>query len=169
MTASCPKQYIFSPQVTPSVGSSPPSITPPVFTHRENIVLTYPYISPTLTIRLRTPSFGDTNVVTVESVRNVTVSNVPRFYRDPTWPVAEILTYNIEATYDVRTVDLTSYPLASLVEFQTFIRDSIGSEIGLLDFNNVQWHGFILNPDAPFLRNQLNNSAINLIFRGIRA
>lgn len=164
----CPKQWIFAPQVTPSVGSNPPSTTPPTYSHQNYTTLTYPYVSPTLTIRLRNPSFGDSSVTTVESTKNVTLGNVPRFYRDPIWPVAEIITYNLEANYEKRTSDLATYIFSSLEEFRAFILASAGAEIGLLDHEGVQWRGFILNPDTSYSRNQVNNTSLSLVFRGTR-
>lgn len=165
---SCRKQYSFSPQVTPLAGGHPPSTTAPTYSHRAYITLTYPYTSPTLTIKLRNPAFGDTSVTTVESVKNVTLGNVPKFYRDSIWPVVEILNYQLEANYDVRTPDLATYLYSSLQEFLIFIKASLGDEIGLLDHEGVQWRGFILNPDAQSMRTQVNNTTINISFRGTR-
>lgn len=165
----CPKQYIFSPQVTPGLSSNPPSTTAPTYVLQDYMVLSYPVTSPTLTINVRNPDLDDTYNVTVESAKNVTLGNDPQFGRDSNWPIADILTFKISALYKKRTSAFTGYALSSVDEILAFFKATAGQMIKLVDHDGITWTGFVLNPDTQVVHSQEHDSSLTIIFRGVQS
>lgn len=112
-------------------------LTPPVLGSRSTIVLTYPYVSPTNTLELRNPEFQNPDTMDIQNVLTRSRGGDLILIRDPLWPVVETKSYKIV------TITAVKKEL-----FKTFLQESRGKEIGLLDYENRQWHGIILNPNA---------------------
>lgn len=157
MTSTCPKQWIFSPQVT-VVGSIPvPSTMPPTFSKKTDLVLSYPYPTPSITCTLRAPELGNDNTLTVEAVRQVTMANVMVIGRNPIWPIVEIYKYTFSTLTD-----------AQVDSYFNFINASAGKEIGLRDHRDQNYRGYILNPEAAVSTDQSCSNNLSISFRGIR-
>lgn len=100
---------------------------------RDGMRLTWPYVSPTLTVNLRNPKFGntavlDTNVATLRN-RSGELKQVNGF------PTAEIFSFAFEALSEALKDELVAFLIASAAD-----------EIGLLDHEDRQWRGVIVSP-----------------------
>ena len=151
----CRDEWLFAPQVTVIGGIETPSTTAPVFSHQSTLVLTYPYVSPTLTVTLRSPKLGDSQTVTVESSRQTTLGNALRIGRNPIWPKVDVFSFLFEA--------LTEEVVEEYFEFSIA---SAGKVIGLRDHRNRQYYGFILNPDGASSSEQVCSKDLEISFRG---
>jgi hypothetical protein len=127
---------------TPFVGSSTdPNFTPPPTTaptlgyHR--LLLTYPYVSPSVSLTLRNPAFGDKDRLGFNRINRVTRGGTLIVFSDPKWPKTETLSVQVDG--------LTQRQANDVIDF---LRSSLGKEIGLLDWENRQWRGVIITPDA---------------------
>ncbi len=157
MTTPCPVIWKFAPQVTTIPGTTTPSTVAPTFALRSDVVLTFPYTSPTTTLTIpMAPAFGDSRVVTVESVRNSSMNGILTTVRNPLWPTIEIFTYTFASLEDEMIDD-----------YFDFVESSLGLEIGLRDHRNQNWRGFILNPDGVSSQEQNCDSNLSLSFRGV--
>jgi hypothetical protein len=150
----CPEK-----EYTPFVGESlddtyaEVSVTPPtlgsgVFT------LTYPRVSPTLTLTLKSPTFGNTDAVTFQRIDRVTRGGERKIYSDTDWGSWETLQLTIE---NICGTDID--------EILTFLNSSLGKEIGLLDWENRTWRGFINQPDTDVIP-QVGGFRVQITFEG---
>lgn len=112
-------------------------MTPPTLVARSTIVLTWPYVSPTLTLTIRNPEFRNTHRSVRKRIYRTTRGGTIKAYRNTTWPVTEELQYEFKGLSE-----------ASKVALVTFLKSSLGQEIGLLDFETRQWRGIIVQPDS---------------------
>lgn len=115
---------------------SPPSITVPVLGDG-TLTLTYPFVTPTSTIILRNPDFGNSERLEFNRVQRETRGGTLVLFADRKWPKQQVLSLDISALSETQAQD-----------FLDFIAESLGKEIGLLDYENRQWKGIIVNPDA---------------------
>ena len=126
---------------TPFVGTVTSGITPPPTTAptlgTATLTLTFPFVSPTTTLVLRNPELNNQEKFQFARINRSTRGGDLTVFADSTWPKQETLKVQIEA--------LTTAQKDSLV---TFLDDSLGLEIGLLDDENRQWRGIITQPDA---------------------
>ena len=152
---SCDVRWRFAPQVTVIGGQPTPSTVAPIYIDHSDVELTYPYVSPTLTITLRSPKLGDVRNITVEAARNVSMGGYLTIGRNTIWPIVQIFTYDFEALDE----DL-------IEDYFDFIRASVGQEIGLRDHRGLTWRGFILNPDGASTNHQVCDSSLSINFRG---
>ena len=109
------------------------SITVPDPIHPTPIILTFGSES----ITLKIPEIGDSDKIEVDRVQAQTRGGDLIIFRDPEWPITEILKYKI-----------TNMIRHQADELLNFFQDSIGSLITLVDYQGVSWQGVILTPDA---------------------
>lgn len=114
----------------------PPSATPPTL-GEATLTLTWPYVMPTTTLVLRNPEWDNREMLGFTRIVRETRGGTLEVYGDPDWPQTTTLSLTIEG--------LTT---AQAEGFIDFLRDSLGQEIGLLDWENRQWRGIITTPDA---------------------
>jgi hypothetical protein len=100
-----------------------------------SVTLTYPYTSPTTTLVIRSPKFGDIRAVDHQLLlgRNRGGKVLP--YKDANWPTFRVLKMKWEALTD-----------AEANSFIQFFKDASAAEIGFLDWNSDQYRGLIKNP-----------------------
>ncbi len=86
---------------------------------------------------MRNPEFGDRNTLTFTRINQTTRGGTLTVFADPDWPKFQTLSVQVKALSD----------LAAAAVLQ-FLEDSLGQEIGLLDWEGRQWRGIITNPDT---------------------
>jgi hypothetical protein len=147
-------------QYSPFVGSStdttytPPSIVVPTL-NRTTLTLTHPYVAPTTTLVLRNPQFNDKDRLNFNRINRETRGGTLIVFADPKWPKTQTLAVQIDA--------LSQAKAANLIDF---LRDSLGQEIGLLDWDGRQWRGIITTPEAEVTDNGPCDKVIVFEFQG---
>jgi hypothetical protein len=146
---------------TPFVGTNgdgdattPPSTTEPTL-GSAILTLTYPYVTPTSTLVLRNPEFGNQTTLNYSRIFGETRGGTLIVFSDPIWPKIKTLSMQINALSEAQVQDLLD-----------FFGDSLGQEIGLLDWENRQWRGIILTPDAEVTDNGECNKTVSIQFEG---
>ena len=114
----------------------PPPATPPTL-GTATLTLTWPYVTPTSTLVLRNPEFGNSESLAFTRIIRETRGGTLEVYGDPDWPQTTTLSITVDGL-----------PGAIAEDFLQFLEDSLGQEIGLLDWENRQWRGIITTPDA---------------------
>lgn len=155
MTIACRDEWLFAPQVTVIGGIPTPSTTPPVFVSHVDLVLTYPFVSPTQTVTLRAPKLGDTHQVTVEAVRQQTMGGVTTMGRNGIWPIVDIYNFQFDGL-----------PNDVIEAYFAFAILTAGQIVGLRDHLGRLFYGFILNPDGESNSEQVCNNSLEISFRG---
>lgn len=144
---------------TPFVGTSDPNYTPPSTVeptlgyHR--LRLTYPYTSPSLSLTLPNPAFSDKDRLSFNRINRETRGGTLIVFADPKWPKTQTLALQVDNLNPNQAEDMI-----------TFLRSSLGKEIGLLDWENRQWRGIITTPDARVTHVGRNDRSIAFEFQG---
>lgn len=120
---------------------SPMSPTLPTLTPQSYITLTYPYVTPTFTVHLRSPKLGDERRMSTTWVRERSRSGELIGFFDPSWPKTETVSLQFEALSEAQATDLLA-----------MAHESLGEEIGYLDYDGRQWRGIITTPTAEILQ-----------------
>jgi hypothetical protein len=145
----------YSPFIGASNGDyTPPSATPPVL-GTGVLTLTYPYVSPTTTLVLRNPNTGNNDKLTYNRLNQQTRGGSLVVFADPQWP-----------KFKTRSFQIDAIPDASAPLLLQFLQDSLGLEIGLLDWEGRQWRGIIVNPEAVITQLGACNYSVSLDFEG---
>lgn len=121
--------------------------------------LTYPIASPTLTLILKDPDFGDVLRVEHGAIVRATRSDELKSFRDATWQNIETTAYQF--------VTLTE---AKVDELKTFLKTSAGLEVAIAtDHLGNTWHGIIISIVTDIVR-RLDTCAydVTLEFRGTK-
>lgn len=128
----------YSPMIGSYSGSdyTPPPASGPVL-GTGTLTLTYPYSSPTTTLVLRNPEFGNSDKLTYNRLNQTTRGGTLTVFADPQWPKFKTRSFHVTGLSDAMADSLLQ-----------FLEDSLGQEIGLLDWEGRQWHGLITNPDT---------------------
>jgi hypothetical protein len=111
------------------------SKTAPTLSMRQTVILTWPYTSPTLTIILDAPVFNNHDTIKISRIARQTRGGELKMFRYSIWPTVERLQL---------TFDRISQTIAG--NLKTFLKSSVGQDIGYLDHESRQWKGFIINP-----------------------
>lgn len=126
----CRQDKSFSPN-----GAAP--YTAPSIVERRNVILTWPFSSPQLSLELRRPEFNNLEKKVYKRIVRQSRGGDLVAFRDPQWPKIARLNYTVHMVHQ-------SDPQSIL----DFFEASLGQEVGLLDFESRQWVGFITTPDA---------------------
>jgi hypothetical protein len=149
---SCIKQHVSfkieggcaEKEYSPFVGSSEDDgyeeieLDAPELIEAGKIVFTYPATSPTITLELKSPAFGNTDAIQFSLIDRTTRGGDRILFSDPDWPTAEILDFTIE-----------NAKRQQMLDFVDFVNASLGKEIGLLDWEGRSWRGVIIAPQSP--------------------
>ena len=128
----------YSPSISP--GNSyltPPPAIGPLFVKSSTITLTFPFVSPTTTLTMRAPQLGNKETLALRRINRVTRGNSLRIFNNRTWPRDHILSISVSG--------LEKTMVDNLIDF---INESLGMDIGYLDYESRQWKGIIINPKA---------------------
>lgn len=132
-------------------------ITGPItsLTTQNNIILTYPPITPTRTLILRVPEFGNTDALSQHRISRESRGGELIIFKDVIWPKIEQLNYQIQNLTEQQSIDLLN-----------FLHLTVGKEIRLRDYENITWQGIILNPDSEVTQDGNCKFSFNLEFEG---
>lgn len=131
-----------------------PSARPPT-TPVAQVTLEYPSTSPTLTLTLRAPAFGDRDGQRVTRIVRETRGGTLKVFRDPIWPRQE----RVQATF-------VALKETKGQEVLAFYEASLGKEIKLTDHLSRTWLGIILQNDDPIVRNRRDGVDVSFAFEG---
>jgi len=144
---------------TPFVGASDPDYTPPSTTEptlgSARLRLTYPYLSPTLTLTLPNPAFSDKDRLNFNRINRETRGGTLVVFSDPKWPKTQTLALQVDNLNPNQAEDMI-----------TFLRTSLGKEIGLRDWEDRLWRGIITTPDARITHVKRHDRSIAFEFQG---
>ena len=138
----------------PQVGTGGISTIAPVF-GVATLTLTHPFVTPTTTLVLTNPNFGNTESLHFSRINRESRGGTLLIFRDPTWPERQALNITVDFLKEAQK--------ASLLQF---FQDSLGTEIGLLDNENRQWKGIVVNPDAEVTQVGKDNYSVTFEFEG---
>lgn len=113
----------------------------PTITIRDHTTLFYPFSSPTLTVNLRNPEFGDIDSVDTNAVMRQTRGGEFKTVKETSWFSQETLSLSFKS--------LTRLQAVSLIDL---FEESAGDEIGLIDWYGRTWKGFISENPSEILQ-----------------
>lgn len=105
----------------------------PSLTETGSLIIEYPTTSPTITLTLPAPKFGNTDSVKVKRAFNRARGLEIKSTKNAIWPRNDVFTFS----FDSLTED-------EKYGFLTLINTSLGKEVRLTDHENRVWIGFIL-------------------------
>ena len=144
-------------QYSPFIGSGSPAIpaTMPVLGDAK-VTLTYPFVSPTTTLMLRNPQFGNVDRLSFDRINRETRGGTLIMFADPKWPKQQTMNVAFQA--------LTRAMKNSLL---TFLAASLGQDIGYLDHENRQWVGIVTTPEATVQNDSRGGYTVTFEFEGV--
>lgn len=146
----------YSPGISEDIYDYPaPSPITPTLIRRHTTVLTWPYNSPLLTVELRNPNFDNVEQFEFRRINRRTRGGDLDLYRDENWPKVKRLIYSFTYLSETNRADLFK-----------FLQRSLGTEIGILDFESRQWHGLLLTPANAISEPKRNGFSFSLEFEG---
>jgi len=134
----------------PAMSATPPTLGSGVLT------LTHPRVSPTTTLVLKNPDFGNSDVLRFTKVDRRTRGGDRKIFSDLGWGSTQSFELTIS---NVCSTDVT------IDEMLDFLNTSLGEEIGLLDWENRQWKGIIVAPETD-VTPQRGGWSVRIIFEG---
>lgn len=140
----------YSPTIGASTDPNAPAPPPATLTlvKQSSVTLSYPIVSPTESVTIRAPEFGDLRRLNFDRINRESRGGILQIFTDPTWPKQEIL--------EVQFTALKESEAQAVIDFFTA---TLGQEIKLVDWYGRTWHGFIVNPEA----SQLTRSRRNVV------
>jgi hypothetical protein len=118
---------------------------------RRGVTFFYPWSSPTTTLDLRGPDFGNRNRLEFQRINRETRGGTLIIWADPIWPKNERLVLNFAG--------LTEAEGQSALDF---IALSLGKEIGFTDWEGNTVHGVIMTPSEPLVRDGRHSLSLGL-------
>lgn len=120
----------------PYADSSVDFPTEPVLTYQD-ITLEYPTTSPTHSITLPVPLFGDREEMLITRIQRQTRGGVIKTFTQSDWPKIRTFRYKFD-----------SLPTSKITEMFTFLGVTLGLKMRLTDHEGRQWDGYIVNPQG---------------------
>lgn len=127
--------------------------TTPALGSTDETVLTYPVVSPSLTLSIRNPKFGNVKIVDDNTLVRKNRGGEVMIYKDPNWPTFHIMRISFEALSD-----------DNIADWKTFFQTSAGLEIGLLDWEGRQWTGQILTNISEIIKAGADDCTYEIAF-----
>ena len=169
-TDSCAKQHVTfkitggdcpGKEYAPHIGSSDgPDVYPavpaaaPVLTSG-TLTLTHPRVSPTLTLVLKNPDFGNTDILDFAKIDRKTRGGDRKIFSDLDWGQTQSFSLTVTNLCTTTTLD----------QIITFLNTSLGEEIGLTDWEGRVWKGIIVAPESDVASNA-GGYRVDIIFEG---
>lgn len=149
-------------EYTPFVGESGDDSFPEVSTDvpvlgEFTLRLTHPFTEPTLYLNLKNPDFGNADVLRFTKIDRTTRGGDRKIFSDLGWGSTQSFELTVSNICD------TTATIDDLIDF---LNTSLGEEIGLLDWENRQWRGIIVEPETT-VTPQVGGHSIRLVFEGI--
>ena len=137
---------------SPFVGSttdpdapSPPKTGQPVIGDSSGVTFFYPAVDPTLSIHLRGPEFDNKDSLAFHRIKRESRGGTLIVFADQIWPKIQHLTFQFNGLAEDEAQN-----------FLDFCRQTLGKEVGLLDWENREWRGVIVSPQDPIVRDHRN-------------
>lgn len=127
----------------------------PILVKQSSVTLFYPTVSPTLTVQIRAPEFGDRDRLLHDKINRDTRGGSLKIFADTTWPKLQIL--------EMQFTGLKETEAQAVLDF---FEDTLGLEVGFTDWEGRTWHGVIVSPDRELVRTKRNNVDISFEFEG---
>ena len=118
------------------------------------LTLTYPIESPTNTLTLENPDFGNTDTLSFTRIDRNTRGGDRKIFSDPKWASWERL--------EGIVTDLCEVDADTII---AFLQASLGKEIGLLDWEGRTWSGIVVAPETE-VTNDVGGFSFKLTFEG---
>lgn len=127
----------------------------PVLTKKDFVTLFWPTTSPTITLQIRAPEFGDRDRLQHDKINRETRGGSLKIFADTTWPKLQIL--------EMQFIALKETEAQSLLDF---FEDTLGLLVGFTDWENRTWHGVIVSPEREIVRSKRNSIDVAFEFEG---
>lgn len=145
LTPKCCRIYSYAPLVEPNPltlnGEAivPMKVLSPLdpFALQNTVSYTYPFVSPTLTLTLNAPEFGNKELNAQKRVLRPTRGGTLKNYKSKNWAKYTRLNLDFEILKEQDYLDLLN-----------FLSTSLGDEIGFRDHEGRVWKGIITNPNT---------------------
>jgi len=122
----------------------------------------YPTTSPTSTVTLRNPEFGNVIRHNTNAENRNTLGGEFKSVKNADWPNQTIQVYTFK---ELRDIDSSS----TLYLFKAFLQTTAGLEMKVTDHNGDVWHGYIITPVTEIITEHDNCSyTISFEFLGIK-
>lgn len=122
--------------------------------------LWYPFVTPIIQVDLRNPKFGNNKQIDSSAIVRKNRGQELITFKDSTWPKFTSFKMSIEG---LNTTDITNW--------KAFIQQvgAAGHPIGLKDYLNRTWRGFIVSNDTDIIQKDPNkcNYEISFEFLGV--
>ncbi len=144
-------------QYHPFIGGGPGTSIPATMPTLGNakVTLTYPFVSPSTTLVLRNPQFGNIDRLSFDRINRETRGGTLIMFVDPKWPKQQVM-----------NVTITALKRSQKDALLAFFNTSIGQDIGYLDHENRLWRGIILTPEAIITNNDRGGYTVTFEFEG---
>lgn len=108
-----------------------------------SITLSYPTVTPTITLTLRGPELGNTSQFNTQRVNEESRGGSLIIFRKPDWPKTK--------QFQMSFTGLTEAEGQQLI---TLIETSLGKPVKLIDWTGRQFTGIITSTQSPIVRNR---------------
>lgn len=112
-------------------------LIPPTIIENGELVIVYPTTSPTHTVTLRAPMFGNKHEHQATRINRKSIGHVQYTYSDPQWPKMETFRWQFDG--------LSVSQRDSLV---ALVKVSLGKLVRVTDYEGRIWDGLIVNPNG---------------------
>ena len=143
----------YHPFIGDGPGTSIPATMPTLGTAK--VTLTYPFVSPTTTLVLRNPQFGNIDRLAFDRINRETRGGTLIMFVDPEWNKQQVM-----------NVTITALKRSQKDALLAFLNTSIGQDIGYLDHENRQWKGLVLTPEAVVTNNDRGGYTVTFELEG---
>ena len=145
---------------SPFIGSStdenapaPPLVTQPTIIPLNQVTLTCPAVSSSIT--LRNPELGDKDISQFQRINRETRGGTLVVFSDPIWPRTQKL-----------ILEFTGLTEEKGQEFLTFLNLALGQYVELKDWESTTWGGVLTAPQSPIIRDGTCKVSVTVEFEG---
>jgi len=134
----------YSPSIGGGTNPNSPTLPPAVFdvvTKESQVTLFFPTTSPTTTVVIRAPEYGDRHRLTFDRINRESRGGTLEVFSDPDWPKEEIL-----------EVSFTGLKESESQAVLDFFAATLGLTVGFTDWNGRTWFGVIVDPNTQLIR-----------------
>ena len=148
----------YSPVIGNTTDPNAPAAPPKTFaavTKESVVTMFYPKVTPTTTIVIRAPEYGDRHRLLFDRINRESRGGSLEIFSDPTWPKLEIL----EASF-------TGLKETEAQAILDFFKLTLGLEVGFTDWHGRTWHGIVTTPDTQLIRARRGIVDLSFEFEG---
>jgi hypothetical protein len=152
-------------QYAPMVGASddPDAPEPPSTTIQEpleGILVPFQLVYPpeggvTDAVSLRAPNLGNKDRLSFNRIQRETRGGTLTVFADPDWPKTQTLVLDFSGLLKVEATALLD-----------FMESYLGEEVGMIDWEQRYWRGFITTPEEPIIEDRFDQFSASFTFEG---